>query len=86
MMNAIVKCLEKLCELTDANTWRNHVKKWKEWAVGTTDGGVKDSFIGKWATAAQNQNAAKLAAFKEFSKPAPKWQSPNPALYSGVAG
>jgi len=84
MMDAIVKCLQAICKTIETSALEEHLKKWKTWATGTTEGGVKDSFIGKWASDFQNQNASQMDAFKQFSKPLPKWQSPEPEVYPGL--
>ena len=84
VMEAIVKCLQAICDAIESSPFLEHINKWKEWAVGTTEGGLKDSFMGKWASEYQNQNAAKLNAFKQFAKPIPKWKSPEPKVYPGI--
>ena len=84
IMNAIVRCLEALCKLTSWSTYTDQANAWKKWAVGSTDGGFKESFLGQWASDAQNQNAAKLSAFNDFAKPIPKWTPPDSSTYSGT--
>jgi len=84
VMESIIKCIQAICDAIESSPLAEHLKKWKEWAVGTTEGGLSDSFMGKWASDVQNQNAAKMAAFEKFAKPIPKWKSPEPKVYPGI--